>query len=39
MTREEILKVNNNRVHSVTKSLGVYNAYKFIRKRGWIDIG
>ena len=39
MTREEILKVNNTRVHSVTKSLGVYDAYKFIRKRGWIDIG
>ena len=39
MTREEILKVNSNRIHSVTKSLGVYDAYKFIRKRGWIDIG
>ena len=39
MTREELLKLNESRVHKVNKSLGVYDAYKFLRKRHWIDIG
>lgn len=39
MTREELLKLNEPRVHKVTKSLGVYDIYKFLRKRKWIDIG
>ena len=37
--RREVLKVDKPRVHKVKNSLGVYDAYKFIRKRGWIDIG
>lgn len=39
MTREELLKLNEPRVHKVNKSLGVYDIYKFLRKRKWIDIG
>ena len=39
MTREELLKLNEPRVHKVNKSLGVYDAYKWLRKRQWIDIG
>ena len=39
MTREELLKVNEPRVHKITKSLGVYDAYKWIRKRKWEDVG
>ena len=37
--RKEVLKVNESRVHEVNKSLGVYNAYKWIRKNKWLDIG
>lgn len=39
MTREELLKLNEPRVHKVNKSLGVYDCYKWLRKRKWIDIG
>lgn len=39
MVREELLKVNEPRKHKITKSLGVYDAYKWIRKRKWEDIG
>ena len=34
-----IKKVNEPRTHKVNNSLGVYNAYKFLRKRKWVDIG
>lgn len=34
-----IKKVNEPRTHKVNNSLGVYNAYKFLRKRKWADIG
>lgn len=37
--RRNILKVNEPREHKVTGSLGVYNAYKYIRKNKWFDIG
>lgn len=37
--RKRILKVNENRNHSVKNSLGVYDAYKYIRKNKWFDIG
>lgn len=37
--RNEIQKVNNTRVHKVTGSLGVYDAYKWIRKNKWLNIG
>lgn len=39
MTREELLKVTESRKHKVTKSLGVYAIYKWLRKRQWVDIG
>lgn len=39
MTREELLKLNESRTHKVTNSIGVYSAYKWLRKRQWIDIG
>lgn len=39
MTREEILKVKESRKHKVTNSLGVYDAYKHIRKNKWKDVG
>jgi hypothetical protein len=36
MTREEFIKevrrLNDTRVHKVTNSIGVYDAYKYIRK-------
>lgn len=37
MTREEILKVKENRVHKITNSIGVYDCYKWLRKRKWVD--
>lgn len=39
MTREELLKLNESRVHKVTNSIGVYSAYKWLRKRQWADVG
>lgn len=39
MNREDLLKVKEHRVHKITKSLGVYDVYKWLRKRQWIDIG
>lgn len=39
MTREELLKLNEPRIHKVNKSLGVYDIYKWLRKRQWVDIG
>ena len=37
--RKQILKVSNTRKHSVNNSLGVYDAYKWIRKNKWLNIG
>lgn len=37
--RKNILKVSKPRKHKITKSLGVYDAYKWIRKNKWLDIG
>lgn len=37
--RNKVLKVDGPRVHKVNKSLGVYQAYKYIRKNKWFDIG
>lgn len=37
--RKNILKVNQPRKHTVSGSLGVYDAYKYIRKNKWFDIG
>lgn len=37
--RKEVLKVNESRIHEINKSLGVYDAYKWIRKNKWLDIG
>lgn len=37
--RREVLKIDQPRKHSVNKSLGVYDAYKYIRKNKWFDIG
>lgn len=34
-----IKKVNEPRVHKVRGSYGVYDAYKWIRKNGWLNIG
>ena len=34
-----IKKVNKPRKHKVTNSIGVYSAYKFIRKNKWLNIG
>jgi hypothetical protein len=34
-----VKKLNCNRKHKVTNSLGVYDAYKWLRKRKWEDIG
>lgn len=37
--RKTVLKVNDSRKHKVTGSLGVYDAYKYIRKNKWFNIG
>lgn len=37
--KEQILKLNGSRKHKVSNSLGVYDAYKWIRKNKWLDIG
>lgn len=37
--RSAILKVKGPRVHKVRNSLGVYDAYKWIRKNKWLNIG
>lgn len=34
-----IKKANSSRNHKVNNSLGVYDAYKWIRKNKWFDIG
>lgn len=43
MNREEFInnikKVQDFREHKITGSLGVYDAYKWIRKNKWLDIG
>lgn len=37
--RRQVLKVDGPRVHKVNNSYGVYDAYKYIRKNKWFDIG
>lgn len=37
--KSEVLHLSNSRKHKINNSLGVYDAYKFLRKRKWIDIG
>ena len=37
--RKKVLKVNEPRVHKIRSSLGVYDAYKYIRKNKWFNIG
>lgn len=37
--RTKILKVTKERKHHITRSLGVYDAYKWIRKNHWLNIG
>lgn len=36
--RKRILKVHKERKHKVTGSLGVYDAYKYIRKNNWLNL-
>ena len=37
--RREVLKVDKSRVHKVKNSLGTYDAYKWLRKNKWLDVG
>jgi hypothetical protein len=37
--RKEILKVDQPRNHKIKGSYGVYDAYKYIRKNKWLNIG
>lgn len=37
--RSSVLNLKDNRIHKVTNSLGVYDAYKYIRKNKWFNIG
>lgn len=37
--RKAILKVEGPRKHKVNNSLGVYDAYKYLRKNKWLNIG
>lgn len=38
-SRSEILKLNGPRKHKIRGSFGVYDAYKYIRKNKWKEIG
>ena len=37
--RKDILKVSQPRTHKARHSIGVYDAFKWVRKNGWFDIG
>lgn len=37
--RISVRHLNEHRTHKVSGSLGVYDAYKFLRKRKWLNIG
>lgn len=37
--RRKVLKVDGPREHKISNSYGVYDAYKYIRKNKWFDIG
>ena len=37
--RNKILKVNEHRKQTISGSYGVYDAYRWIRKNGWLNIG
>lgn len=37
--RASVCHLNEHRTHKVSGSLGVYDAYKYIRKNKWFDIG
>lgn len=37
--RKKVLKLDKPRQHKINNSLGVYDAYKWIRKNKWLDIG
>lgn len=37
--RNKILKLSESRKHKIRNSMGVYQAYKYIRKNKWFDIG
>lgn len=37
--KSTLKKVRGKRIHKTTNSLGVYDAYKWIRKNKWFDIG
>lgn len=37
--KSSILHLQDKRTHKITNSLGVYDAYKYIRKNKWFDIG
>lgn len=36
--KRAIQHLNDNRIHKITGSLGVYDSYKYIRKHKWFDI-
>lgn len=37
--RKKVLKLNQTRKYKIKDSLGVYDAYKWIRKNKWLNIG
>lgn len=37
--RKNVLKVSSPRIHRVRNSLGIYDAYKWVRKNKWLNIG
>ena len=37
--KSAIQGLQNTRTHKITNSLGVYDAYKYLRKNKWFDIG
>jgi len=37
--RKKVLKVDKHRTHKINNSLGVYDAYKWLRKNRWLNVG
>ena len=36
--RKKVLKLNGSRHHKINKSLGTYDAYKWLRKNKWLGM-
>lgn len=37
--RSKVLKIKESRTHSIRNSIGVYDAYRYLQRNKWFDIG